>query len=80
MSEQDRRTFKIPFRGKWHNYYKIYFFLALFAILITILFFSFSNISFQKYKTGFSTEPAFKTALPYYHDFDHEGFSERFEL
>ncbi len=61
-------------------YYRIHFFIVLLALLITFISFYLFPFPITPHKVHYKIQGHNPYLIPYYHDFDHDGFSEKIEL
>ena len=69
-----KRTFR------WKRYYFLYLFNFALSLILTFLFFQIFSLPLSHHKTKISEHPLPPERIYYFHDFDHDGFSEKVEL
>jgi len=75
-----KSNFHFAWRPHWRNYYKVYLLLAAIALGVAVIIYLLVDFPQQPYRTNITRQTQMGELEVYYHDSDHDGYSERYEL
>jgi len=80
VSGKRKSNFQFAWRPRWRNYYQVYLLLAAIALGVAVIIYLLMDFPQQPYRTKVNLQTKGKDIEVYYHDADHDGYSERYEL